>query len=249
MPKVLIVVEASAKEVAEASTARMVSALRQAITTCASPPVTIQVVTSNSLELTASFDLDSELSKSIMCPLTLNLPERLVFPAKVVYQACRDITGLRLRLAQQLKLASTSSTRDLPISDEHFWLPIVLTAKGPLYGEVIGIAGKATGAKKQDDLSVCDLSYYQPFHLSDSRKQELYQIGHCLMQLLSAPPATYLVEFAFQDSDIYFDRLWPFPAAPAMASLGVQAPDLFFSHWCCLTDRPVIDLVIPPIAD
>lgn len=250
MPKVLIVVEESGEGVADSpTTARMVSALQQAITTSAGPPVTVQVVASNTLEHTGSVDLESDLSKDILlCPLTLNLPDSLPFQAMVVYEACRDVPGLRLRLAQQLKIA-IAPTRDFAICDQCFWLPVVLTAKGPLYGEVIGLAGEAVGKKIPNDLSLCDLSYYQPFHLSDSRRQRLYQVAHSLMQLLSAPPATYLVQFAFQDSDICFDRLWPFPAAPAIASLGVQEPNLFTCHWYCLTGLPVLDLLIPPLAD
>lgn len=250
MTKVLIIVEASGEGVADSpTTVCMVSALKQAITTSAEPPVPVQVVASNTLEHTGSADLESDPSKDILlCPLTLNLPDSLPFQSMVVYKACRDVPGLRLRLAQQLQIA-TAPTRDFAISDQCFWLPVVLTAKGPLYGEVIGLAGEASGKKIPEDLSLCDLSYYQPFHLSDSRRQRLYQVARCLMQLLSAPPATYLVQFAFQDSDICFDRLWPFPAAPAIASLGVQEPNLFTCHWYCLTGLPVLDLLIPPIAD
>lgn len=176
----------------------------------------------------------------LLCPLTLNLPVTLPFPrVEAVYQACRDVSDLRQRVAQQLGCA---------IADGCFWLPVVLTAKGPLYGEVIGLEGKAVGAQLPEDLSSCNSSYYQPFHLSDARRQRIYHVGHQVLQLLSAPPATYLVQFGFQDTDIYFDRLWPFPAAPAIASLGVQQPDLFACHWYCLTSLPIFDLtIIPPV--
>jgi hypothetical protein len=40
------------------------------------------------------------------------------------------------------------------------------------------------------------------------------------VRMVSAPPATYLVQFGFQGSDICFDRLWSFPSAPAIARLG-----------------------------
>jgi hypothetical protein len=162
------------------------------------------------------------------------MPTTLPFPGKVVYQACSDVHGLRQRVAKQLGCA---------IDDGYFWLPVVLTAKGPLYGEVIGQVGE----KLQENLS-SELSYYQPFHLSDAKRQQLYYMGHYLLQLLSAPPATYLMQFGFQGSDICFDRLWPFPSTAAIASLGVQEPDLLACHWYCLTNVPIFDLtIIPPL--
>lgn len=243
MSKVLIVVEASGEGISDSlTTDRMVSALRQAIITSADQSVTVQVVAANTFGFTAGVDLEQgwESNDVFVCPLTLNKPPTLPFGAESVYQACRDVPGLRQRVAQQVGCA---------IADGCFWLPVVLTAKGPLYGEVIGRAWKASGEKLPDDLSVCDLSYYQPFHLSDRLRQRVYQIGQCLLQLLSAPPATYLVQFGFQGSDICFDRLWPFPSAPAIASLGVQKPDLFVCHWYCLTSLPVLDLsIIPTVA-
>lgn len=247
MSKVLIVVESSGDGIDDSPTlVRMVSVLTQVITTSTYPPVTVQVVKADTLEQIGDVNLDSESSKVqlalrevLLCPLTLSLPDPLPlpFPAKRIYQTCRDVPGLRQRLAQQLRVG---------IADGCFWLPVVMTAKGPLYGEVISLAA----AKMPEDRSLCNLSYYQPFHLSDATKQQLYQMGHCLLQLLSAPPATYLMQFAFQDSEICFDRLWPFPAPPAIASLGVQEPDLFTCHWYCLNRLPVLDLtIIPSVAD
>ncbi len=255
MPKVVIVVEASGQGIAASSTTvRMVSALKQAMP--AAMPV--EVIASNKLQQPDSFDLGSApmwarppggssestlpqaqdvvIEEVLLCPLTLNLPDTLPFPAQMVYQACRDVLGLRQRLVQQLNIAT---------ADGCFWLPVVLTPKGPLYSEVIALSGE----KMSEDLSLCSLGYYQPCHFSDASKQQLYQLGHCLLQLLSAPPATYLVQFGMQDSDLCFDRLWPFPAAPAIASLGVQEPDLFTCHWYCITGRSVLDLtIVPPSA-
>lgn len=250
MSKVLIVVEASGKGIVESpTTLRMVSALKQAIITSVAPTLTVQVIEANmphkitgaDLQLDTSSVQDWTAKHVFVCPLTLNLSPTLPFPAKAVYQACLDVIGLRQRLAQHSEFA---------IADGSFWLPIVLTAKGPLYGEVIGLAGQVTGGKLPDDLSLCDLDYYQPFHLSDASRQQVYSMGQCLLQLLSPPPGTYLVQFGFQGSDICFDRLWPFPSAPAIASLGVQEPDLFACHWYCLTTMPVLDLtIIPAVVD
>jgi hypothetical protein len=46
------------------------------------------------------------------------------------------------------------------------------------------------------------------------------------------------------DNQIIFDRLWPFPASPAIASVKCQKPDLFACHWFCLTGKPIIELRI-----
>jgi hypothetical protein len=88
-------------------------------------------------------------------------------------------------------------------------------------------------------------SYAQPLHLPDRYRQPLYQLGQRLLGLVSASPAVYLLQFGFQGEEIVFDRLFPFPAAPAIASLGIQTPDLFECHWRCLTQQPIRDLRIP----
>ena len=154
------------------------------------------------------------------CPLTLNLPDRFNFPGKTVYQACGDVRGLR-------KLVETWGYNT---GTGEAWLPIVLTAKGPLYAEVIG--------------RTSELSYFQPLHLSDLWRQQLYQLGYRLLRQLDAFPAVYLMQFGCGNLDLYFDRLLPFPAMPALASIGVQVPDLFTCYWYCLTGRAILDLTI-----
>jgi hypothetical protein len=170
----------------------------------------------------------------LLCPLTLNLPGELEFPGKLIYQVCQDVNQLRQQVAQQLGYATGVG---------EFWLPIVLTPKGPLYAEVIGIAEKDPPIEPSAE--PLSLRYYQPFHLSDRWRQVVYQLGWRLLRSLSAPPATYLIQFGFQDQQICFDRLFPFPAPPAIASLGIQTPDLFTCHWRCLMDKPILDLRIP----
>ncbi|MEG4442769.1 hypothetical protein QUB47_11410 [Microcoleus sp. AT9_B5] len=163
---------------------------------------------------------------AIVCPLTLDVPENLVFPGRDVYRFCRNVSAARDRVSQELQV---------PVGDGNFWLPVVLTAKGPLYAEAIGgEPDKQSGA----------LSYSQPVHLSDVWRQQLYELAYRLLNLLNAPPATYLMQFGFVGERICFDRLWPFPAAPAIASVGVQVPDLFVCHWYCLTNKPIYDIEI-----
>lgn len=164
------------------------------------------------------------LAGAIVCPLTLDLPEDLVFPGREVFEFCRDVSAARDRVRDKF---------GVPSGDGNFWLPVVWTLKGPLYGEVIG-------GKIQQQSG--DLSYRQPVHLSDVWRQQLYELAYRLLDFLNAPPATYLMQFGFAGEGIFFDRLWPFPAAPAIASDGVQVPDLFACHWYCLTGVPIFDL-------
>jgi hypothetical protein len=241
MSEVLIVVQAGVEAIADSPiTMSMVSALKSAIASSPQPSVSVQVVAAHTLAENNQWLKNWQSKDFIFCPLTLDLPDTLTFPSQTIIQACRDIIGLRQRVAQQLAVA---------IGDGYFWLPIVLTAKGPIYGEAIGLDETIVGEKLPEDLSLFiskakPSSYYQPFHLSDALRQQLYQMGHQLLKFLSAPPATYLMQFNLQNAKIYFDRLWPFPAAPALASVGIQQPDLFTCHWYCLTGLPVLDMSI-----
>jgi len=142
---------------------------------------------------------------------------------EAIYQACDDVEGLRQWVKENLQVAT---------GDFDLWLPIVLTAKGFLYGEAIG--KDATSPH----------GYRQPIDLSDQERQPLYKMGFDLLDHLEAPPAVYLMQFGLVDRGVGFDRLFPFPAAPAVASLGVQEPDLFTCHWYCLTGKPIRDLLI-----
>lgn len=247
MPKVFIVVESDGREITDSPTVRrMLSAIEKAIAEDVTPATSVEVVAANYLtskeEILGFHPSDgdnfSQLPEMLFCPLTLSLPEYLGLPLQAIIKACADVPGLRQQLAQQMQVA---------IGDGCFWLPVVLTAKGPLYGEVIALAKEFYEKKLPQNLLLCDITYYQPFHLSDALRQPLYHMAYNLLQSLSAPPATYLVQFGLQKSEICFDRLWPFPTAPALASVGVQQPDLFTCHWYCLTAKPILDLTIIPV--
>lgn len=157
----------------------------------------------------------------LLCPLTLEVPVSWSFPGQHLYQLCHNVSRLRQHVQEEL---------NCPGGRGNFWLPIVLTTKGPLYGEVIGQRYA---------------EYCQPLHITDTWRQPLYEFGYRLLQSIEAVPATYLIQFGFHEQTLYFDRLWPFPAPPALASLKNQHPDLFTCHWYCLTGRPVYDLKIP----
>jgi len=252
-------VEASQPQVTSSPTTNsMVTALRQAIITqpegastkhfstdssdlVAASAHDIQVISvSQLLKLKASQQVasswlssDQRLDHVLFCPLTLNLPSTFAWSRQTIYQQCQDVDSLRQWVEQQGLCA---------IGQGYCWLPIALTAKGPLYGEVIAVAGNPIFEQPLEDLS--QLSFYQPLHLADDWRQPLYKLGFRLLRSLSAPPATYLIQFGFEGQQICFDRLWPFPAAPAIASLGRQTPDLFMCHWLCLTNQPILDLVV-----
>jgi hypothetical protein len=248
MPKVVVIVESGEREMISPTIKRMLSAIKTAIADDAIPATSVEVVAVNQLTSKSKYDISkfqspgkqtfSQLQEIIFCPFTLSLPEIVIPLFTETIKACQDVIALRQQLAQQMQVT---------VGDGCFWLPVVVTPKGPLYGEVIALA-EAFHGKKLSDILLCDVTCYQPFHLSDALRQPLYQMAYHLLQSLSAPPATYLVQFGLQGSEICFDRLWPFPAAPALASVGVQQPDLFTSHWYCLTAKPILDLTIIPVA-
>jgi len=151
----------------------------------------------------------------IYCPLMLDLPD--TFPA--IYRHCRD------RLTQR---AWVETTLNYPTGEGDLWLPVIWTAKGPLYGEAITSHPTPT----------------QPFHLKDQQRQPLYALAYQLLRHYEAIPSVYLLKFALGEQDIIFDRLLPFPNPAALASVGVQIPDLLTCHWLCLSNQPIRDVVI-----
>lgn len=162
--------------------------------------------------------------EDILCPLTLALPDALEFPGASVFRACADVDGLRQAVADCFGTKT---------GDGSLWLPIALTVKGPLYGEAIALDADSP------------TQYRQPYHLSDRQRQPLYALSFRLLDRLQAPPAVYLLQFALSDEGVVFDRLWPYPAAGAIASLSIQTPDLFTAHWLCLSHQALLDLSIP----
>jgi len=197
-------------------------------------PTTVAVTAISSTDLTDSLLHPSQgenltAEDIIWCPLTLEVPNVLQFPARNIFQACRQVESLRQRVEQNFSYATGDSSQGL----ENLYLPVVLTAKGPLYGEVVS-EEKTTH------------TYQQPIDLPDNQRQPLYHLAYQLLRSLSAPPAVYLLQFAYNEQELVFDRLIPFPDLPAIASIGVQEPNLFTCHWLCLTGQPISDLTIFP---
>ncbi len=179
------------------------------------------------VEVLFTKDLDaarSQIESQVvsLCPLTLNLPDWCQFPGRGVFAACAEIEAVRQQVAAW----------QVAVGNGTYWQPIVFTAKGALFAEAI-----APGAQPERP-------YAQPFHLEDAIRQPLYALGQRLLQALAAVPGVYLMQFGLSDRQIWFDRLIPFPDLPAIASVGVQMPDLFDCHWRCLTQQPIRDLHI-----
>ncbi|NJN75559.1 MAG: hypothetical protein HC796_04185 [Synechococcaceae cyanobacterium RL_1_2] len=227
MSRVIIVANAHLNHQGEVvasspSADRMVSAFTQAI---AATGHDYQVV---SPLITKNFTLRSD---DILCPLTLQLPklaDNFEFEEQALFQNCQRIHELRHWVQTQLGMWVLQDEQQLGT----FWLPIVCTSKGNLYGEVI-----------EEDFM--PNSYRQPLDLPDVIRQPLYNLGYQLLQHLEAKRGVYLLQFQIHTKQVVFDRLWPFPAAPAIASIGIQQPDLYTCHWHCILDKPIQELFIP----
>jgi hypothetical protein len=229
MTQAIVIVNSEVKESGKSIaispvTEKMVAALKQAILSH-SPTAKIEIVSVAAL-WSKTVKLPSPNSETIYCPLTIQLPHWLEFPARDIYHACRDIEQRRQWVEQNL--AYKTSIKDAWLGD--LWLPVVLTAKKTLYAEIIG-----EGAMPN--------FYEQPVNLANDLRQPLYHLAEQVLKSLSAPPAVYLLQFSLIGKEIVFDRLWPFPAAPALASIKGQQPDLFACHWQCLLGKPIKEIV------
>jgi hypothetical protein len=230
MSKVLIIINAEVKEggkyfATSPVTEKMLKSLKKAIAG-SSPKFETEIVAA-SLLWSASSPWHYYHPEWLYCPLTIQLPDNFVFPQQETYGICKDIQGLQKWVKKQLGFSTSDQKQILG----NLWLPVILTEKGPVYGELIG-----EGAIPN--------SYQQPIDAPDNYRQSLYYLAFELLQHIQAQPATYLLQFAWQNKTIIFDRIWPFSAAPALASVGVQKPDLFTCHWYCLTKQPILDLTI-----
>ncbi|OKH33707.1 hypothetical protein NIES2119_22565 [[Phormidium ambiguum] IAM M-71] len=206
---------------ASPATATMVAALQKAI---AQNDATIKLLGKSDLN---SLNLPKDV---VFCPLTLHIPRNFDFPQKAIFKACENVEFLRYLISEKFGYITRPG---------NFWLPVVLTQKGPIYAEAIASTSQLT-----TELLSEDLVYSQPVHFSDAMRQQIYEMAYNILKFLNASPATYLMQFGFIDREIWFDRIFPFPAAPAIASINTQTPDLFTCHWYCLTNQPILDLTI-----
>ena len=226
MEKALIIINAEVNEegkIISASpvTERMVMALKRGIY-ANSPNAIVETVSAGSVALKRQRIIHKE-SKTIYCPLTIQLPDSCNFPGQEIYAACKDLYHRRHWVEKNLGYKTSVGDSWLG----NLWLPILLTEKGLLFADLIG-----EGAIPN--------YYEQPINFPAKQRQSLYRLASNLLEHLEAKPAVYLLQFSLHNQEISFDRLWPFPAAPALASLHRQKADLFDYHWRCLTGRAIL---------
>lgn len=159
-------------------------------------------------------DLDED---TIYCPLTIKLPDWFHFPAQQIYYACRDVEKRRKWVQQHFGYKTTKD--NLWLGD--LWLPIIFTPEKLFYSDIIGEG-------------VLPNYYQQPYDLPSDIHFSLYTLAQDLLISIQAIPSVYLLQFKMLDNNIIFDRLWPFPATPAIATINAQKTDLFAHHWHCL---------------
>jgi hypothetical protein len=230
MEKVVIIINAEVSEQgklisASPVTQKMVEALQRSIAESSPASTVIEIVSAATLWSRNSRSCKKE-SEAIYCPLTIQLPDYFDFPQKQIYSDCKDINARRRWVEKNLGFKTSVGDSWLG----HLWLPIVLTDK-PVYAEIIGEGSMPN-------------SYEQPVSIPNRQRKSLYSLAEQLLDSLDAPSATYLLQFSLYNGEIVFDRLWPFPAAPALITLKTQQPDLFTCHWRCLTQQPILDINI-----
>ena len=231
MEKVVIIINAEVDEQgkflsAAPVTERMVEALKRSINACSSSTIPMEVA--SAATLWSKYSRGNEDNSGIIyCPLTIQLPDYVDFPGKKIFSACKDIVGRRRWVERNLGFKTSCGDSWLG----HLWLPVVLTEQEIIYAEIIG-----EGAMPN--------SYEQPVSISKRQRQSLHQLAEGLLESLSALASVYLIQFSLHNGEIVFDRLWPFPAAPALITTRTQQPDLFTCHWSCLTNRPISSLTV-----
>lgn len=228
MEQALIIINAEVndkKQLISASpvTERMVTALQRGIAKY-SPEVDVDLTSAGALWTKTGKRVSSKV-RPIYCPLTIQLPEYFDFSSKSIFTACKDISGRRRWVEKHLGFKTSVGDSWLG----HLWLPIILTKKQPLFGNIIG-----EGAIPN--------FYEQPIDFPASKRKPLYKLATNLLDSLNATPAVYLLQFSLYSNEIVFDRLWPFPAAPALASLKGPQLDLYTCHWLCLTGKTITDM-------
>lgn len=231
MEKVVIIINAEVSDQgkllsASPVTQKMVEALQASIAED-SVPRTVEIVSAATLWSKNSRVIKKDRNTdTIYCPLTIQLPDYFDFPQRKIYSACKDINSRRRWVEKNLGFKTSVGDSWLG----HLWLPIILTDK-PLFGEIIGEGSMPN-------------SYDHPVAIPKHQQKSLHDLAGQLLDSLDAPPATYLLQFSLYNGEIVFDRLWPFPAAPALITLKTQQPNLFTCHWRCLTKQAISKISI-----
>jgi hypothetical protein len=155
------------------------------------------------------------------------LPEQMPMPDEVFW-----LSNSPERFSESFQDFS-KTTVEIPIAlkdslAEILTLPLVVTARGILYGETIGQRGNVS---------------WQPESLSDPQRQILYAAAR---KIVGSPmkPGVILLHFTVSSETLTFKSLNPFPDESALVTLSAQQPDLFTCHWRCVLGLPVVDLQI-----
>lgn len=226
MDKVLIIVNAKVKAegklIASPVTEKMIRSLTLAIEQD-SPSFAIEIVTPPALRTKIELVLAAK-QRPIYCPLTIQIPPALRLPAQDIFQACQDISGRREWVSQQLEIKVNLGSNSF--GDR--WLPVIVSPDGLRFGEVIG------------EREVPN-AYQQPIEVNKQHRKPLMTLARKLIENLKAPPSVYLLQFSVLEGEIVFDRLWPFPAAPAIASLSNPEPNLYALYWQCIRKQQLIE--------
>jgi hypothetical protein len=235
--KVIIIVNAEVNDkkkiiAASPATEKMVSSVKKAIQAEQTTEqnkiedrgqqdqITIEVIPTATLWLETNRSERNDNHEIIYCPLTIELPHVFEFSGKQVFLACKDIKARRHWVEEKLSYQTHKGDR----SFGDLWLPAIVREDGISYAKAIGEGGIPN-------------SFQQPVGLPDTIRHSLHNLADQLLQSISAVPAVYLLQFSLHGREIVFDRLWPFPAAPALASLNARQPDLFACHWYCLSGK------------
>ncbi len=231
MEKVVIIINADVSDQgklisASPVTQKMVEALQHSIAEH-SPSKAVEIISAATLwSRNSRTIIKDKNSTSIYCPLTIQLPDYFDFPQRKIYSACKDINARRRWVEKNLGFKTSVGDSWLG----HLWLPVILTDK-PFFAEIIGEGSMPN-------------SYEHPVSIPKRQRRSIHGLAEGLLDSLDAPPATYLLQFSLYNGEIVFDRLWPFPAAPALITLKTQKPDLFTCHWHCLTGKPMPKVTI-----
>ena len=231
MEKVVIIINADVSDrgkliSASPVTQKMVEALQRSIAEDAAERA-VEIVSAATLWSRSSRIIKKDRSNdAIYCPLTIQIPDYLDFPQRKIFSACKDINARRRWVEKNLGFKTSVGDSWLG----HLWLPIIMTDK-PTFGEVIGEGSMPN-------------SYEHPVAIPKRQQKSLHNLAEQLLESLEALPATYLLQFSLYNGEIVFDRLWPFPAAPALITLKTQQPNLFTCHWRCLTQQKVGKIAI-----
>ncbi|MEM8718209.1 MAG: hypothetical protein AAGE84_02715 [Cyanobacteria bacterium P01_G01_bin.39] len=231
MEKVVIIINADVSDQgklisASPVTQKMVEALQSSIAQ-SSPSRTVEIVSAAALWSRNARSIKKEKGSNIIyCPLTIQLPDYFDFPQRQIFAACKDINSRRRWVEKNLGFKTSVGDSWLG----HLWLPIILREQ-PIFAEVIGEGSMPN-------------SYEHPVIIPKRQQKSLHGLGKELLDSLDAPPASYLLQFSLYNGEIVFDRLWPFPAAPALITLKTQRPNLFTCHWNCLVGNPITKISV-----